>query len=37
MGAMGGGITSDQASSGILNSAFDFLGSDAFSQALRIT
>ena len=35
MGAMGGGITSDQASSGILNSAFDFLGSDAFSQALR--
>jgi hypothetical protein len=35
MSAMGGGITSDQASGGILNSALDFLGSDTFSQALR--
>ena len=35
MSAMGGGITSDQASGGLLNSAFDFLSSDAFSQALR--
>jgi len=35
MGAMSGGITDDKATGGFLSSAFDFLGSDAFNQALR--